>query len=238
MLKSFFSLFMVVSSTITYSSRIIICILTKKDSKKPFFKLSKGWGNSLVKWGRVTLDIHGRENTDDSENYIFCANHSSLFDIPTAVSAINQNVRIIYKQELEKIPIFGRALNLSPFISVNRSNPRESMSSIEKAIEAAKTGDSVLIYPEGTRSKDGQLQSFKRGAFMLAARAGKAIVPMAIIGANKVMSGKFTMNPTTVKIKFGTPIRKEVKTPADEKALLKEVHKAVSDMMEEEKVIA
>jgi len=132
-----------------------------------------------------------------------------LLDIPVLIYGLDDNVRIIYKKELENIPIFGWGMKQSPFIPVSRGDGGESMKSLNEAISAMKESKSILIYPEGTRSVDGTLGEFKRGAFVLAEKAGKKIVPVTVIGTNKILP------KGTTKILKGAKVRIIISEPME-----------------------
>ncbi len=169
------------------------------------------------------------------ENYVFVANHASLFDIPAIWVAVGEvtRIRIIYKRELQHIPLFGWVLRCSPFIPIERQNPRDSMASITKAIEAVQSGSSAIVFAEGTRSRNGKLGEFKRGAFMLASRSRKPLVPVTIIGSNSIMRpGSFRLYPGTIRVVIGVPIPPPEITnngveKAAEKRLMEQLHDAI-----------
>src|SRR4029077_20016060 len=118
---------------------------------------------------------------------LFAANHTSSADAPAVVGAIPRRIAIILKESLFKWPIVGQAFRSAHFIPVNRNAHDSAMASLEKATEALRAGQSFLIYPEGTRSPDGRLQRFKKGAVMMAINAGVPIVPMICSGAHHIM---------------------------------------------------
>lgn len=172
-----------------------------------FHNTAKKWANSILKIARVATKVEGLENIDTKESYVYVSNHASLFDIPVLQTALPCNFRIVYKKELEKIPFFGYVLRKSPYISIVREDSKDAMKGIKQAIEDFQKGASVLLFPEGTRSKDGNLQSFKRGAFMLAAKSRKSIVPITLIGTNKIMpKGKLKFVGGEVRVVIHKPI--------------------------------
>ncbi len=116
---------------------------------------------------------------------LFVANHTSSADAPAVVGAIPRRIAILLKESLYKYPIVGQAFHLAHFIPVDRAKHDAAIASVEKAIEAMRAGQSFLIYPEGTRSPDGRLQEFKKGAVVMAIKAGVPIVPMVCSGAHR-----------------------------------------------------
>lgn len=177
--------------------------------RRQYFKLRhyRAWAKRLLFFAGVKVRTVGLENINRNQSYIFVANHSSYFDIPSVFVAIPNNVRIMYKKELEKIPIFGLFLKKSDFIPIEREEISSARASLNKALELIQKDISVLIFPEGTRSIDGKLQQFKRGAMVLAIRSGKPIVPVAIVGAHSILPrGKFFFRTGAITVVIGKPI--------------------------------
>src|SRR5579859_5141903 len=138
---------------------------------------------------------------------LFVANHTSSADAPAVVGAIPRRIAILLKKSLFAYPIVGQAFTLAHFIPVERNNHDSAIASLEKATEAMREGQSFLIYPEGTRSNDGRLGEFKRGAVVMAIKAGVPIVPMVCAGAHKVMEKKsLEIRPGLITVEFLDPI--------------------------------
>ncbi len=156
----------------------------------------------------VNVIVEGLEKVDFSRNYIYVSSHASFFDIPAVLVGIPDQIRIVYKKELEWVPIWGWALKLGGvYISIDRKKGQDAVQSLEKAAEKMRKGASVLLFPEGTRSPDGNLQPFKRGAFNLAMKAGVPIVPLAINGSYNIMTRhSWKINSGTITLVLDTPI--------------------------------
>ena len=170
-----------------------------------------GWSRTLNKIIGIRIKIEGWENIEPGTAYIYCANHSSLLDIPVLLGSLPGDVRIIYKRELEKIPIFGYGLKRSNLIGIDRTDPRKAMKSLEEAIEKIHCGASVVIFPEGTRDSGKEVAPFKRGGFLIAEKAKVPIIPIAISGTYDLLpAGKLMLKPGEVTISILPPI--EVKT--------------------------
>ncbi|MGI6393555.1 MAG: lysophospholipid acyltransferase family protein [bacterium] len=182
----------------------------------PIYLLSgKKVGKSIVQTlFTVTLKIcgvktvvEGLENVDENEKYLVISNHQSVFDIPVIGAALPLNLRIFAKKELLKIPLFGQLLLMYDFVFVDRNNPRQAVKDLKKASEKMELF-SFLVFPEGTRSKDGKVGKFKSGTFSLAIEANKAILPVALRGVSKIMEpGKFIVNKGTVYMKVFPPVK-------------------------------
>ena len=150
--------------------------------------------------------IQGRERVPPGA-CLFVANHTSSADAPAVVGAIPRRVSILLKESLFKWPIAGQAFTLAGFIPVNRRDRESAISSVEKATESLRRGQSFLIYPEGTRSPDGRLQTFKKGAVVMAIKAGVPIVPVVCSGAHKVMRKRsLRIHPGEILVEFLHPI--------------------------------
>ena len=138
---------------------------------------------------------------------LFAANHTSSADAPAIVSSIPRRVAILLKESLFKWPIVGAAFRSAHFIPVKRSARESAIASVERATEAIKAGQSFLIYPEGTRSPDGRLQEFKKGAVVMAIKAGVPIVPMVCSGAHRIMEKRsLVIHPGEIVVEFLNPI--------------------------------
>lgn len=171
--------------------------------------ISRAHARSILAVSGVRLDVRGRERLDFSKHYVYVSNHASLFDIPAVIAGIPQHVRIVYKKELERIPLFGWGLKFSKgYIGINRGRGADAMRGIEKAAETIRNGASVLLFAEGTRTPDGRLQPFKRGAFNLAVKAGVPVVPLTINGSYRVYSkASPRIQPGTISLTLEDPIR-------------------------------
>jgi len=191
--------------------------------------VGKVWSNSILWISGVKVEFIGQEHLRPNESYIYVSNHVSLFDIPVVMKAIPGQLRIVFKKELAKIPIFGWQLKLGPYILIDRQNPGKAMQSLNQAIEKIKRGVSVLLFAEGTRSKDGSIQSFKRGAFTLATRSGKKIVPVTIKGTYEILpKKKFNIKSGKVKLIIDKPIEHDGNTEkSSEVALMNEVREII-----------
>src|SRR5881398_182785 len=154
----------------------------------------------------VRVKVSGLERIP-SGACLFAANHTSSADAPAVVGAIPRRIAILLKKSLFAYPIVGQAFWAAQFIPVNRSARDAAIASVEKAAEALKSGQSFLIYPEGTRSPDGRLQEFKKGAVMMAIKAGVPIVPMVCAGAHRVMEKhSLVIHPGEIVVEFLEPI--------------------------------
>lgn len=186
---------------------ILTIIVSPIDRKgKITHYLSKVFGGGILLIAGVIVETEGTEVLNKSDSYIFISNHSSYFDIPILMKAIPNNVRFIYKDTLTKIPILGWGMYLGGYIPISRENIREAMKSLKAAAERIRKGISVVIFPEGTRSKDGIPGEFKRGMFILADEAKVQLVPTTIIGSVNILPrNKLQIRSGKVKVVFNKP---------------------------------
>lgn len=166
---------------------------------------------------------------------LFVANHTSAADAPAIVGAIPRRVAILLKDSLFKWPIVGQAFRSAHFIPVNRSARDSAIASVEKATEAMKAGQSFLIYPEGTRSPDGRLQEFKKGAVVMAIKAGVPIVPMVCSGAHRIMEKRsLVIRPGEIVVEFLEPMDTSKYAFEERDVLNKIVHDAMAAALPED----
>lgn len=151
--------------------------------------------------------VSGYENLDKNIPYVFISNHQSYLDVPLLFMALKRNIYFTPKAELGKIPLVGWYLKTAGMIFIDRKNPEVALQSIKQAAQKVKQGKSVLFFPEGTRTKTGELGTFKKGGFTLAIEAGVGVLPIYIDGARKVLPvNNFRIRPGKIDVKIGSPI--------------------------------
>jgi 1-acyl-sn-glycerol-3-phosphate acyltransferase len=156
----------------------------------------------FVRLAGVKVRVAGTERIP-SGTCLFVANHTSAIDGPAVVGAIPRRIAILLKEALFRWPVVGRSFLAARFIPVNRESRESAMASMDKATVALRNGQSFLIYPEGTRSPDGRLQAFKKGAVTMAIHAGVHIVPVACSGAHQVMvKNSLALHPGEILVEF------------------------------------
>ncbi len=171
-----------------FSALFVLLVIPFDRTGKLFHACARAYSQSVLKVSGITLKVEGLENVDFSRRYIYVSNHASQFDIPAVIAGIPDQIRIVYKKELEKIPLFGWGLRFPKvYIGIDRGKGMDAIQSLEAAAEKIRNGASVLLFAEGTRSPDGNLQTFKRGAFNLAVNAGVSVVPLTINGSYNIL---------------------------------------------------
>ncbi len=183
----------------------------------------------------IRVHVTGREHLQRNRAAVYAVNHASnveppiLFDV---LSDLFPRLRILYKAELRQLPILTRAFDLAGFVPLERGNRDQSLPAIEGAAQALREGNSFLIFPEGTRSRTGELLPFKKGGFILALKGQAPVVPIAIWGARAAMrKGSPIIHPVMVEVKIGAPVETSGLTLDDRDRLIVEVRRAVESML-------
>jgi len=186
------------------------------------------WAKIILKASFVEFKIEGEENIKSNTHYFFAANHESEFDIPLVFAAIKLQMVAISKIELKNIPFLGWAMQAAGHIFVNRKNHVSALKSMEKARESmSQNPRSVIIFPEGTRSKDGQILPFKKGGLILAMNLKMEVVPLGIIGTRTLIQNKFSSRNDTIKLIIGKPIKTSSLNYEDRNTFVKSVRSEV-----------
>jgi 1-acyl-sn-glycerol-3-phosphate acyltransferase len=186
-------------------------------SGRLYLWLAKAWSRIFLFLFRTKVSVSGASNIKKGNHYVFCSNHSSYADIPVLSVAVPQYIRLILRNTLTRIPIWGWALVASPMIIIDRSNAVKARKTLTRAVEIIKGGASVLLFPEGTRTRDGNLQSFKRGAFHLAYESEVEVIPVAIKGTFELMPRTENLPKTGkhVSVRIGEPLKIDTNITGD-----------------------
>ncbi|HXM90615.1 MAG TPA: lysophospholipid acyltransferase family protein [Candidatus Dormibacteraeota bacterium] len=183
---------------------LVYTLLTRNPD--PLYRAGIGGVMFFVRATCVRVRVIGTERIPAAA-CLFAANHTSTLDAPAIVGAIPRRIAILLKESLFRWPIVGQAFRLAHFIPIERDGRDAAIASLDKATEELRAGQSFLIYPEGTRSPDGRLQKFKRGAVVMAIKAGAPIVPVACSGAHRLMKKRsLVLRPGEIVVEFLPPI--------------------------------
>lgn len=200
------------------------------------FAMARLWSILLLRAGLVRVEVRHPSHQDNlgidpAASYIFLANHQSLFDIPALLSTVPAQVRMMAKRSLFRIPVFGWALAAGGFIPIDRGDRSTARQSFASAIAHIRSGTSILLFPEGTRSTVDILLPFERGGFLLALKSGLPIVPVGIRGTRAIQRrGVWTIQPGTVVVTYGSPIDSAAYGVRRKRELIAEVRRRVAEL--------
>ncbi len=187
---------------------LVMAVIPIDHKGKLFHGIARGYSRTVLKFCGIRLRVEGLESLRFDRNYVYVSNHASQFDIPAVIAGIPDQIRIVYKKELERVPFFGWGLKYTNvYIGIDRGRGPDAVQSLEAAASKIRGGASVLLFAEGTRSPDGGLQTFKRGAFNLAVKAGVPVVPLTINGSFSILSkNSLRIRPGTITLVLEAPI--------------------------------
>ena len=194
---------------------------------------AKGWTAVILRAAGVTVTWTGLERVDPRRSQIVVSNHQSWFDILALFAALPRSLRFVAKEELRSVPVFGKAILRCGHIAIDRRNRRSAVESLHRAGRKLRERTlHVVLFAEGTRSPTGELQPFKKGAFVLALKTRAPVLPVAVVGSRAVMAkGSYLIRSGPVEVRVGEPIEVDGLTMADRNALRDRAHRAVAELM-------
>ncbi len=196
----------IVLITFLCTTGAIVASFLKEGGNFPHL-VGRFWARTIVFVSRVKVSVQGLEHLDPGAAYVYMANHQSMFDILTLLGYLPVQFRWLAKMELFQIPVFGYSMARVGYISIDRSNRKSAYKSLIEAAQKIAQGVSVVVFPEGTRSTDGQIKPFKVGGFHLAIRSGRPIVPVVIYGSHHVMpKGRLRIKRGQIILSINPPI--------------------------------
>ena len=229
MLKSFAQFGLIGLYTVLIGPPIIVASFF--DGGRTMMALGRVWVRWILATFRVRVDVAGLENVPTHAPVILMSNHQSLADIAAIVTTLPRSLRwrFVAKKELVRVPIFGQALVASGHIIIDRGDRAKAVESLHRAAERIRAGTSVIVFPEGTRSPEGQLRLFKSGPFHLAIESQVPIVPVTVSGSQRITpKGELLVHQGRVKITYGTPIPTRGVSVAERKLLESRVRAAIA----------
>ena len=206
MIRTVLILLWVVLATIFFGA-IAISVSFFTRTGNPVHIVARTWARSILMFSRFPVRVNGLSNIEPDKSYVYMANHQSNFDIPVLLGYLPVQFRWLAKAELFKIWGFGRAMRGAGYVKIDRFNQESAFDSINEAAQKMKNGVSVMIFPEGTRSIDGRIKSFKKGGFVMALDSGVPIVPVIIKGTWPIMAkSSLRINHGEVEMEIAKPI--------------------------------
>ena len=207
MIRTLWVFVVIIAATVWYGSIAIVDSLFRSRVEY-YIELTRGWARAILRASATPVVAHGLENVRRDSPMVVVSNHVSWYDIFAIAGVIPVPFHFVAKKELESIPLFGRAWKTAGHISIDRSDRQKAIESLRRAGQQIRARNSaVVIFPEGTRSRTGRLQPFKKGAFTLAVEAGVPIVPTVVVGSFDIMRpDDWRVHPRTIHVHFGEPV--------------------------------
>lgn len=191
-------------------------------------KVANLWSKVMLFICATKVEVIGEKNIPRGTPQVLMANHQSDFDILITLAHVPGQFRWIAKKELFTIPIFGQAMRSAGYIEIDRQNHEKAMQSLDLAAIRIRQGKSVMTFPEGTRSRNGEIKAFKQGTFYLAIQSGAPIVPISIIGSGDIMPKRsLKVKPGRVKLVIDKPIDTKDYTLENRQELIERVRQVI-----------
>lgn len=234
MIRTSYIILWVVLSTVFFGTIAIIISFFSRTGNRVHI-IARIWGKGILIVSGIKVTVYGLENIDPDRSYIYMSNHQSNFDIPVLLACLPVQFRWLAKAELFKIPIFGRAMRGAGYVKIDRFNQDSAFESINEAAGKMQNGVSIMIFPEGTRSRDGKIRSFKKGGFVMAVDSGAPIVPVILQGTWPIMAkSSLRINTGNVALHIEKPIATSGYTRDTKNDLIESVRAVICEGFEKE----
>ena len=230
MIRTLWFYVMLFASTVVHAGTAVVAGLLRVPSRpgKVYDWSTRDWSKWML-WGAGTpVELIGAEKIPAGP-VVYAANHVSMFDIWALAGELPGSVRFVAKQELARVPLLGPAMIRAGHVMIERENKARALEAYERAIATIRSGISAVVFPEGTRSKTGELLPFKNAPFGLAISAQVPLVPVYVEGTFRILpKGGFTLRPRTIRVHVAEPIDTVGMTLADRQALRKRVYATIA----------
>jgi 1-acyl-sn-glycerol-3-phosphate acyltransferase len=231
-LRGLWVLFVVIGSTAVLASAAVVVELLRP-GRNLSFKIGQIWSGVNLAAAGCRVRYEGHEDLDRYPPCVFVSNHQSNLDVWALARILPVTTRIVAKQSLFRIPIFGSALRAAGFIPVDRADRNKAIRSLGAGIEWLRAGNPLLMFAEGTRSRDGRLLPFKKGPFHLAVQAGCPVVPIAVVGSGALMRpGALKVLAGTIVVRFGGAVAPRPDDGGDVAALMERTRSEMVGLLE------
>ena len=195
-----------------HGARVLFAALTRVRQKPGgvYDDAARQWGHGMLRWTGIRVRVEGSERLDPAIPTVYVANHASFLDIWGILAEFPGTVRFVYKKGMDWIPLMGLAMRAARHIPIDRRNRSAAFAAYDEAAKVIRGGVSAVVFPEGTRSRDGRLKPFKKGPFVLAIAAKAPVVPVFCENTYQLMPrGSWSPQPGTITLRIGEPIPSE-----------------------------
>lgn len=222
------------ATTLIGSVVIVAALLGVRDKPGGIFdNAPRLWSKLLLLAAGVRVRVHGLENASGGDPRVFASNHVSWFDVP-ALAKVLPRYKFVAKAELFKVPLFGRAMRAAGMVEIQRDNRKAAFGAYDVAADRIKAGNSVIVFPEGTRGQAYPLRPFKKGPFVLAIAAGVPIVPVIVHGTIEILrKGSLWAHPGTIDVHLLQPVSTAGVDYDHREALMQTVRTRMAEAMRE-----
>lgn len=237
MIRTFWVFFVGFFSTIYHAGSVVLRVhFWRRNLHCACDRAARNWAKNILWAAGIRVEMEGVENLQTREPQIVISNHQSWFDVFALAAHLPVRYRFVAKKELGEIPIFGKAWKSCGHVSVDRGNREAAIESLDQAWrEVHEEKLTMVLFPEGTRSPDGRLKQFKKGAFVLAVQGQVPLVPVAIVGSREIMpKGSLKVGKGSITLRIGAPIPTEGSTIRDRNRLLQESWEAIAALKGDE----
>jgi 1-acyl-sn-glycerol-3-phosphate acyltransferase len=229
-----FRYLLIVLYTVFWATVAVVSVLFDRSGEAVVW-CARRWVDWIFWSCGIEVECDGLEHIDPQQPYVFMTNHQSVFDTATLIATLPVSWRFVAKRELTWIPFFGWALRAGGHVIIDRSDRSKAVASLERAAARVRAGTNVTIFPEGTRSRTGELGEFKSGGFHLAIQAGVPILPASISGSNHITPTKsLRIESGRIRIRYGVPIPTADVGIDDRGALKERVRRAIQEGLDSE----
>jgi 1-acyl-sn-glycerol-3-phosphate acyltransferase len=214
-----FWLFMVLSLVMVIPLYVFRLFRLNKIENSYVLWATTRWARFILRITPAEVIVHGIDNLPEGGNHCFVANHQSAYDIPLIMAVIPRNIGFISKKELTLLPIVSTWMRAMHCVFIDRKSPRKAVKQLEKAVKNLQAGHSMVVFPEGTRSRSAQMRTFRTGSLKIAFRAGSTIVPITIKDTYKLREEHDRITPGTVELFIHKPVPTAHLTPENRREL-------------------
>ncbi len=233
MLRTVWFFLVLVASTLWFGTGVVIAGLLGIERRPGgvYDRAAKRWARNALWAAGVPYTVVGLEGVAVDRPFVIASNHQSWFDIFLLAAALPGSLRFVAKKELARVPLLGRAMRHAGHIFIDRQNRQAAFGAYDEAAAAIREGISAVVFPEGTRSRTGELLPFKKGPFVLAIAAGVPLVPAYCAGTFTLLpKGSWRIHPHPVALLFGRPIPTEGLRYEDRERLMEETRRAIEHL--------